>query len=250
MIRYVVKYSGELSHSDIRDSLDVFNTTFCDCKNEMYFEWKYLTNPQGGSLHIIGYDGDEPVLSRVFWRMDVNGHQAYQPVDTAVKPPYQGRGLFRETCRIGLDKLEGFYIYNYPNSQSRPGYLKNGWSVRHTHGIGFSMAGHVLSKYVDMDCIDNQLLQWRFKNHPYRKYHFIEHQGKCYLLSERQRNCFAVLGRIKDPTGLVNVRPKVLFTYDQLAVPFHIPGKVVQFLDNNRYQLEAGTLHAYLFDML
>ena len=56
---------------------------------------------------------------------------AVRAVDTATDPEYQGRGIFSRLTRIAIDELtaQGVgFVFNTPNEQSRPGYLKLGWS--------------------------------------------------------------------------------------------------------------------------
>ncbi len=56
--------------------------------------------------------------------------RAVRAVDTATDPEYQGRGLFRSLTMHGLEhvRAEGVdFVFNTPNTQSRPGYLKMGW---------------------------------------------------------------------------------------------------------------------------
>ena len=53
-------------------------------------------------------------------------------VDTATHPEYQGRGIFTRLTHAALDELERegvAFVFNTPNDQSRPGYLKMGWDV-------------------------------------------------------------------------------------------------------------------------
>jgi hypothetical protein len=58
--------------------------------------------------------------------------RAVRAVDTATHPDYQGRGIFTSLTLHALDELaaEGVgFVFNTPNDQSRPGYLKMGWQV-------------------------------------------------------------------------------------------------------------------------
>ncbi len=55
---------------------------------------------------------------------------AVRAVDTATHPDHQGRGIFRALTTVAVDELrdEGVgFVFNTPNDQSRPGYLKMGW---------------------------------------------------------------------------------------------------------------------------
>jgi hypothetical protein len=58
--------------------------------------------------------------------------RAVRAVDTATDPEYQGRGIFTALTTRAIDELvaEGVhFVFNTPNDQSRPGYLKMGWQV-------------------------------------------------------------------------------------------------------------------------
>ena len=55
---------------------------------------------------------------------------AVRAVDTATHPDLQGRGLFRRLTLLAVDELTADgtrFVFNTPNDQSRPGYLKMGW---------------------------------------------------------------------------------------------------------------------------
>ena len=55
---------------------------------------------------------------------------AVRAVDTATHPDHQGRGLFSALTRHAVEacRTEGVaFVFNTPNEQSRPGYLKLGW---------------------------------------------------------------------------------------------------------------------------
>lgn len=55
---------------------------------------------------------------------------AFRAVDTATHPAHQGKGIFK---RLTLKALEighqrgDHFVFNTPNSKSKPGYLKMGW---------------------------------------------------------------------------------------------------------------------------
>jgi hypothetical protein len=74
---------------------------------------------------------------RVLMRWDFVGPagarmRAVRAVDTATHPDFQGRGIFTALTRHALEELESAgidFVFNTPNDQSRPGYLKMGWEV-------------------------------------------------------------------------------------------------------------------------
>jgi GNAT superfamily N-acetyltransferase len=99
-----------------------------------FYRWKHHDNPFGRSPAWVALDGERIVGLRVWlrWRFVAQGRRwdAVRAVDTATHPEYQGRGIFRRLTTSSLDALraEGVgHVFNTPNEQSRPGYLKMGW---------------------------------------------------------------------------------------------------------------------------
>jgi predicted N-acetyltransferase YhbS len=98
------------------------------------FAWKHDTNRFGPSPMWVATDGGRVVAFRALMRWEfVRGGKvlrAVRAVDTATDPDYQGRGLFRSLTMHGLESVEAEgvdFVFNTPNDQSRPGYLKMGW---------------------------------------------------------------------------------------------------------------------------
>lgn len=102
-----------------------------------FFHWKHRDNPFGASPAWVALHDGKVVGYRTFLRwtfIDDDGKQlrAVRAVDTATHPDYQGMGIFRTLTLRGVAELtlagDGF-VFNTPNDQSRPGYLKMGWTV-------------------------------------------------------------------------------------------------------------------------
>ena len=96
----------------------------------------------------VATDGDKVVGLRAFMRWEfVRGGeilQAVRAVDTATHPDYQGRGLFTAMTMHGLDvvKDDGIdFVFNTPNTKSRPGYLKMGWQEVGRLPVAIKLAG-------------------------------------------------------------------------------------------------------------
>jgi GNAT superfamily N-acetyltransferase len=107
-----------------------------DARFDVLFAWKHERNPFGASPMWVACDGDRIVGFRVLmrWQFERGGHRfdAVRAVDTATHPEYQGRGIFTRLTLHALDDLRAAgvdFVFNTPNEQSRPGYLKMGWSV-------------------------------------------------------------------------------------------------------------------------
>ncbi len=100
------------------------------------FRWKHDENHFGPSYRWVMTEGAEVVGVRLFmrWRFVGQGRtwEAVRAVDTATHPDHQGRGIFKALTLHALEhvKADGVdFVFNTPNDQSRPGYLKMGWTV-------------------------------------------------------------------------------------------------------------------------
>lgn len=100
-----------------------------------YWRWKHHASPFGTSPAFVAVDqNDIPVGLRVFlrwrWRTGDRDIDAVRAVDTATHPDWRRRGIFRALTDRLVDAArdEGVaFVFNTPNDQSRPGYLKMGW---------------------------------------------------------------------------------------------------------------------------
>lgn len=105
-----------------------------DHRFEQLFHWKHDLNPFGSSYLWVAADGDRIVGLRAFMRWNfVRGGRvlrAVRAVDTVTHHEYQGRGIFTALTTGALPTLadDGIdFVFNTPNTQSLPGYLKMGW---------------------------------------------------------------------------------------------------------------------------
>jgi GNAT superfamily N-acetyltransferase len=105
--------------------------------NEALFRWKHLDNPFGPSGMWVAEGAGGLVAFRALLRWEFDApdgrrRHAVRAVDTATHPAHQGRGWFRRLTTHGLDEVRADgadFVFNTPNDQSRPGYLKMGWEV-------------------------------------------------------------------------------------------------------------------------
>ena len=107
-----------------------------DPRYQTLYAWKHEENAFGPSPAWVACDGDRIAGFRALMRWDfTRGDEvvhAVRAVDTATHPDYQGRGIFTRLTLRGIEELEAegtAFVFNTPNDQSRPGYLKMGWSV-------------------------------------------------------------------------------------------------------------------------
>ena len=101
------------------------------------FDWKHLRNPSGASPAWVAVEDGAVVGFRTFllWRFehpDGRTRRAVRAVDTATSPAHQGRGIFRRLTLAAVDELTAGgvdFVFNTPNANSLPGYLRMGWST-------------------------------------------------------------------------------------------------------------------------
>lgn len=112
---------ASLGEGMIQKSLDLWN-------------WKHIDNPHGASPVLIAVENRVIAGVRAFlkWQWQYNGkvYEAVRAVDTATHPDFQGKGIFKKLTLQGLEdaKQAGVeFVYNTPNENSKPGYLKMGW---------------------------------------------------------------------------------------------------------------------------
>lgn len=107
-------------------------------KTDPYWTWKHEQSVFGAS-YVTGARAKDGMLAslRVMMRWlfsSPDGQQriGVRPVDTATHSDHQRRGLFRRLTLSAINDLKSegaAFVFNTPNGNSRPGYLKMGWSV-------------------------------------------------------------------------------------------------------------------------
>jgi GNAT superfamily N-acetyltransferase len=106
-----------------------------DERDRAFFAWKHRENPFGRSPAWVAELEGELVGFRTFlrWTFAEGGTELrmVRAVDTATDPAHQGKGIFK-ALTLGAVKsmtVDGYdAVFNTPNDQSLPGYLKMGWS--------------------------------------------------------------------------------------------------------------------------
>ncbi len=103
-------------------------------KTAAYWHWKHIENPFGQSPVLLAFHKEKLVGVRAFlrwqWQHEGTIYSALRAVDTGTHPDYQGLGIFKKLTLSLVENcvLDGdHFIYNTPNTQSMPGYLKMGW---------------------------------------------------------------------------------------------------------------------------
>lgn len=108
---------------------------FASNRSLEWWNWKYEKNVFGKPIHMVATADERIVGFRSFWPWEFvcRGQtlKAYQPVDTVVHPDYQGKGLFIRLTVKAVEqamKIKTDLLFNFPNHNSLPGYLKLGWN--------------------------------------------------------------------------------------------------------------------------
>lgn len=100
-----------------------------------FFRWKHHENPFGPSRAYVAEHDGRLVGFRTFLRWSFQAGdrtvRAARAVDTATHPDFQGRGIFRTLTLGALEDLRADtdLVFNTPNGNSLPGYLKMGWAT-------------------------------------------------------------------------------------------------------------------------
>jgi len=105
-------------------------------RDEIFWRWKHLDNPFGRSLGLVATNhAGQLVGLRIFmrWRFTTGNTtvRAVRAVDTVTHPEYRRYGVFSALTNKAVEqaKNEGVdLIFNTPNNQVLPGYLKLGWN--------------------------------------------------------------------------------------------------------------------------
>lgn len=119
--------------------------------HEALFRWKHFENAFGESPMWVAESGGRIAGFRAFLRwelVDAGGRtwRAVRAVDTATHPDFRRRGVFQKLTTAALDEMrdEGVdIVFNTPNEQSRPGYLKMGWQLVGRLPVAFRPTGPV-----------------------------------------------------------------------------------------------------------
>jgi GNAT superfamily N-acetyltransferase len=106
-------------------------------KSAALWAWKHEENPFGSSYVLLAEENEELIGLRAFmqweWHWNEKKYKTIRAVDTATHPGHQGKGIFK---KLTLEQLERCkkdqirFVFNTPNSQSMPGYLKMGWNIQ------------------------------------------------------------------------------------------------------------------------
>ena len=151
----------QATSADTHDILNLIATSYnreTSSPSTDYWQWKHEANPFGASPCLVAESNGRLVGVRVFlrwnWYSESHCIRTARAVDTATHPDWRGKGVFSRLTMQLVEQMqkEGVsFIYNTPNANSMPGYLKMGWApvtriplwIRPTHIA--ALAGRTLS---------------------------------------------------------------------------------------------------------
>ncbi len=203
----------EATEQDIPEILEVLKASLGETsskKTETVWRYKHIDNPFGKSLVLVAVENDRIIgiraLMRWKWQLGDQVFSAFRAVDTATHPEHQGKGIFKKLTLRAIDiaKEKGdTFIFNTPNTQSLPGYLKMGWKevdklkVRANLANPLNWFGNkgnrirelnnncsnaqiikLILRYNELKAKENKLftlkspeyLSWRYENNPLQEY--------------------------------------------------------------------------------
>ncbi|WP_051201427.1 GNAT family N-acetyltransferase [Christiangramia portivictoriae] len=127
----------EATDEDIPEILEVLKASLGETsskKSEEVWRYKHIDNPFGRSLVLVAIEGSKIIGVRAFmrwkWQKTDEVLSVFRAVDTATHPKHQGKGVFKKLTLKALEiaKQNGdHFVFNTPNEQSKPGYIKMGW---------------------------------------------------------------------------------------------------------------------------
>ena len=152
-IIYDYRWSNQVDDKFISDFISVTSSVFNINYTKELFTQKYINNIYGESVVVVVYIDGVPSAARGLWRNDIDGKKAFQPGDTCVTEACRGKGVFTEMTKLSVAQLpEDAIIYNFPNQNSFPGYIKMGWHVVKEYGFAiFSKNKYFKEHPVKMD---------------------------------------------------------------------------------------------------
>ncbi len=127
------------TESDIPEILEILKAALGETpllqRTDALFRWKHYENPFGKSVVMVAQAGDRLAGVRALMRWELltsEGEtiQCVRAVDTATHPEFGRQGVFRTLTESAIEVARDSgvrLVFNTPNEQSGPGYLKMGW---------------------------------------------------------------------------------------------------------------------------
>lgn len=172
---------------DIEAILRILTEAFGSGFDSQWFEWKHRSGPWGTSPGWVAHDVTGLLGVRLFmpwgFREGDRRYRALRPCDTVTVPEARGRGVFRSLTEHAISQLDESvdFLFNTPNTNSKPGYLKMGfveWAeVRQRVSLIWPRRVELtdapdptMSEFGMTSDADHRFLAWRYRNCPIRDY--------------------------------------------------------------------------------
>lgn len=271
----------EANDQDIPDILKVLKASLGESsskKTEAVWRYKHIDNPFGRSLVLVAVEEDKIIGVRAFmrwkWQKGNEVFSAFRAVDTATHPEHQGKGIFKKLTLKALEvaKSNGdHFVFNTPNEQSKPGYLKMGWEEVAKLKVGIKpvnpfhwkkTATHTelpleiqcseesiefLTKELNLELArscnfftpkSRKYLTWRYENNPMQEY-IINATDKFYLAGYvKQHSKFTELRIVEKIINSPGDSKLVNSSIKRWAKEFGV--QIISFAPNNRFKSGSG----------
>lgn len=175
-----------LEEGDLAFVLDMLSDVFGKSFDLEWFRWKHRSGPWGQSRGWVAHDGLGLLGVRLLlpWRFR-SGEEVFhalRPCDTVTAPRARGLGVFRSLTERAIASVsdDTDFLFNTPNSQSRPGYKQMGfvewesvpqrvapvWSRREA-----LTDNPVVRRELGLrTAVDDEFLRWRYTDCPTASY--------------------------------------------------------------------------------
>lgn len=198
---YDCRWSEDCDEKFIDDFNQVQDQVFQGEHSRESFKYQYIDNIYGSSVLVVVYMKNKPVAARGLWRNDVLEKEAYQPGRTCVLKECRGKGVFTEMTMRALALLpKDAIIYNFPNQNSFPGYIKMGWKNIKQYFVRIFFSSKQFDKEHPL-MMDAAYFNWWVKGRPNIQY--IKRRKGYYLVRKYPRPfCYKVIAKVTKEIAL------------------------------------------------
>lgn len=244
------------TQNDIPKIIQVLKASLGEDKlelSERVWTFKHIDNPFGSSIVYVAVENEIIIgvraLMRWEWHCGSKKYSALRAVDTATHPYHRGKGIFKKLTLKAVENSKSIgdhFIFNTPNDQSRPGYLKMGWKEVGKIMVGIkpslsflSIRNHKLHYEINKNISDFQLeglcnlwnkklretekiftpkspamLKWRYENNPLQSYEVYAEEGfyiAAYIKARGKFNEFRISEYLYDEELISkNIHKKII----------------------------------------
>lgn len=234
-IVYDCRWTTDVDSKFIEDFIDTEKKVFHNNFSIEYFNKKYLNNPYGSSVVEVVYIEGKPEAARALWRNDIGGIESYQPGDTCVTETCRGKGIFTQMTKKSIEMLPNeAVIYNFPNQNSYPGYMKMGWKlIGEYYLLPLLCTNHFIKEHPDV--MDLKYAAWWLE--PEDSFFSVK-RGENYFIVRKlsKKFCYQVAARVekevavkypKKPIGICFYHSKKRTFYNKnIGIPLHVVAKL------------------------